>query len=289
MSAIAWMLLAVGLMSSMDAVAKWLAADYAVAQVVWLRYLFGLTALLPLVVAGKMGSLSTARPIIHLFRAGLGLMVTGCFFLALRALPLSIAVTTWFTAPVFVIVFGAILLKEAVTARHVLAIALGLCGLLVMIVPTSTPGASATIEPWGFVAALAAAAGYALSVVLTRDMAATESQIGLSFYPALLGSVAALPLGIGAWSPPPPSDWLLFALLGCLGSLGYVCMCLALSRERAGALAPYEYTAMVWAAAFDLLVFEEAISLPVVAGAAIIIVSTRIAATGALVQRRASG
>src|SRR5690606_24071762 len=131
--------------------------------------------------------------------------------------------------------------------RHLVSVGLGLFGLAVMILPTITIGAPEIREVVGIAAAVGAAACYALAIVLTRDMAATESQISLSFYPAVLGSLAVLPLGLGSWTFPTDTDWMLFALRGLLGSLGYLCVCFALSRERAGALTPYEYTAMIWA------------------------------------------
>lgn len=286
MSAVTWMLVAVGFMSTMDALAKWLAQDYAVTQIVWLRYLFGLLTLLPLAASGRMGPVRTTRPFAHAVRAGFGLAGTICFFLAVRLLPLSLAVTIWFTAPIFVILFGAVLLREKVAGRHMIAVGLGLCGLAVMILPSVSFGAPDFTELAGIAAALGAATCYALSIVLTRDMAATESQISLSLYPAALGALAALPMGLASWTLPAPSDWALFILLGLLGSLGYVCVCLALSRERAGALTPYEYSAMVWAVAYDLLIFDKVITIPAIAGAAIIISATRIAATGSLLPRQ---
>jgi drug/metabolite transporter (DMT)-like permease len=155
-----------------------------------------------------------------------------------------------------------------------------------MILPSVGFGAPDVTELTGIAAALAAAICYALSIVLTRDMAATESQISLSLFPAILGTVAAMPLGIAAWTAPAPGDWMLFALLGLLGSLGYVCVCLALSRERAGALTPYEYSSMIWAVGYDLIIFDKIVTLPVIAGAAIIISATRIAAAGTLLPRQ---
>jgi S-adenosylmethionine uptake transporter len=286
MSAVSWMLIAVGFMSTMDAVAKWLAQDYSVTQVVLLRYAFGLLILLPLAISARLGPVRTARPFAHLVRAGFGLAGTVFFFLAVRMLPLSLAVTIWFTAPIFVILFGAVLLREKVEGRHLTAVGLGLCGLAVMILPSVGFGAPDVTELTGIAAALAAAICYALSIVLTRDMAATESQISLSLFPAILGTVAAMPLGIAAWTAPAPGDWMLFALLGLLGSLGYVCVCLALSRERAGALTPYEYSSMIWAVGYDLIIFDKIVTLPVIAGAAIIISATRIAAAGTLLPRQ---
>jgi S-adenosylmethionine uptake transporter len=286
MSAVWWMLVAVGFMSTMDAVAKWLAQDYAVTQVVWLRYAFGLLTLLPLAISGQMGPLRTARPFAHLVRAGFGLAGTACFFLAVRMLPLSVAVTIWFTAPIFVMLFGAVLLRERIAGRHVTSVALGLCGLVVMILPSVSFGAPDLTELAGIAAALGAATFYALSIVLTRDMSATESQISLSLYPAALGALAALPVGVASWSFPTSVDWMLFVLLGLLGSLGYLCVCLALSRERAGALTPYEYTSMIWAVGFDFLIFDKVVTIPVIAGAVIIVSATRIAATGSLLPRQ---
>lgn len=284
MTASAWMLLAIALMSGMDAVAKHLASEVPVLQVVWLRYVFGVAFLLPVAWAGWLGGLRSRRPYPHLIRALLGLIVTACFFVALQRLPLSAAVAIWFTAPIFVIILGAAALKETVTRHSVIAVGLGFTGIAVLL--PWPDGAHRPGDWMGYLAALAAAAAYAASVVMTRNLAATESQLSLSFYPALLGAFLVSPAGIAAWQPLDAQGWAFAALLGALGSMGYLAICAALARERAAALAPFEYTAMVWAVLFDLLVFDLGLSAKTIAGAAIIIVATRVAAVSSPMRRR---
>ena len=102
----------------MDAIIKWLTADYPVPQLVALRSWFGLPILfLFAVYDGGLKALKTRRPQVHIGRYSLVLILSFSFFWALSQMKLVDAIAITFAAPIFIAVFSVLLLNEPV-GRH---------------------------------------------------------------------------------------------------------------------------------------------------------------------------
>ena len=109
------MLTGVFLFSIMEAMVKWLAADYPVQQIILFRSGF---ALLPCAWfihrAGGIGVLRTRRAHLHALRGGLGLLAMGWVFLAYGRMELADAKAILFAAPLFMTVLSIPFLGEKV-------------------------------------------------------------------------------------------------------------------------------------------------------------------------------
>ncbi len=100
---IALMLAGIAGFAVMDAIIKWLTADYSVAQVVALRSWFGLPLLgLFALYEGGLKSLRTRRPLVHVGRYLLVLALSFSFFWALSQMKLVDAIAITFAAPIFI-------------------------------------------------------------------------------------------------------------------------------------------------------------------------------------------
>jgi drug/metabolite transporter (DMT)-like permease len=105
-----------------DTIIKWLRADYPVGELVSVRGVFTLVAML------VMGGRRTLR--IHDWRAqwlrsGLVLITTVCFVGALRYMPLADAIGIAFAGPMFAVALAAPLLGERVGWRRWTAVGIG--------------------------------------------------------------------------------------------------------------------------------------------------------------------
>ena len=102
-----------------EALVKWLARDYGVAQIVWARYAFhALFTVLIFARGNVLRQARTSRPGLHIGRSALMLVATMCFFTALRHLPLADAIAIVFVAPLLVTAFAIPLLGETVGPRR---------------------------------------------------------------------------------------------------------------------------------------------------------------------------
>lgn len=200
------------------------------------------------------GTLRTRRPWLHVTRSLLGAVSMGASFLSLAYLPVANAQALAYLAPVLVLPLAALLLRETLTSSVVIAVLLGFCGVLFLLWDAfAVPGEGAII---GVLAGLAYAFTMAFVRVHTKTMTLTESSSSIAFYFAIVSALVGLgtlPLG---WIPLDGRlfGWLMIA--GLLGGVGHIVSNEAVARAPVGALAPFEFTGLIWALGFDLLIFS---------------------------------
>jgi drug/metabolite transporter (DMT)-like permease len=265
---IALMLVGIAGFAVMDAIIKWLTADYSVTQVVALRSWFGLPLLcLFALYGGGLKALKTSRPFVHFGRYLLVLTLSFSFFWALSQMKLVDAIAITFAAPIFITALSVPLLKESVGLHRWLAIGAGFCGVLIML----RPGIG--VFQWAALVVLGSAVVYALLMITTRAFKSTESTATLMLYPQLGMSLTGIVFAPFFWVTPSPGDLGLFALAGMFGSVGVMCLTNAFRLGPAALISPFEYSALIWATLLGFLLWDELPDTLTLVGAAIVIAS----------------
>ena len=261
-------LVAVFLFAIADALAKWLGQSYEPIQIVFLRYVFGLIPVALLVWhGGGLGALRTRRPVMHGLRALVTFTALLLLFTGLRRLPLAEAISVAFTAPLFVTALSGPLLGEPVQARHWAAVLVGFLGALIVIQP-GTGGFQ--VES---LIVVASALCFALSALITRRMSRTETNVALLAYTTIGAGLASLPIMPFVWRPPAPDHLWLFLAIGLIGGTAAYFVIQAYRNAPPAIVAPFDYTALIWAALFGWIVWQDRPEPPVWLGAAIIAAS----------------
>lgn len=254
--------------SVMDAIIKWLTADYPVAQVVALRSWFGLPLLsLFALYGGGLKSLKSQRPLAHGLRYFLVLLLSFGFFWGLSQMKLVDAIAITFAAPIFITALSVPILKETVGWHRWLAIGVGFCGVLVML----RPGMG--VFQWAALIVLGSVVGYSLLMITTRAFKETESTAALMLYPQLGMSLTGVFLAPFFWVTPSLFDLGLFAFAGLFGSIGVMCVTHAFRLGPAAVISPFEYSALIWATLLGYFFWEELPDTITLMGAAIVISS----------------
>jgi drug/metabolite transporter (DMT)-like permease len=258
------------LFTVIDTLVKWLSArGYATWQLVFCRSLFSFIPILLLIrLRGGPRLLRTARLKDHLVRAAVGLGALWTWFYSYRQLPLADAYALAFSAPLFMTALSVPLLGERVGVHRWGAVAVGFAGVLAMVQPGG--GVFDAAAGWVLVSAVL----YALAMIQVRGLGTTEPALTTVFYFTALCTVASalsLPL-VGRW----PETWLdggLMVAVGLLGGVAQICLTQAYRLAPVATIAPFDYTAMVWAVLLGLAVFGEAPGWPVLIGSAVVIAS----------------
>lgn len=266
--AISYLLCGVMAGLGLDLCAKWLLADYPLEQFVFLRSMFGLFFFLFSVRwYGGFGSLKTRRWQWHLLRT---LLATGAmfgFFYGLARMPLVNALTIAFTAPLMVTAMSVPFLGEHVGWRRWLAVIVGFGGVLVVL----RPGAGMiTLASFAVIFAAACYAGLAITA---RKLAATESSFALAVYVVTGPFLVSAFLLQDRFVAPTAGGWFFFALAGLCSALAWFGIIGGYRRAPPAMLAPFEYTALIGAAAAGYWIWNEVPDRWVLLGAAIIIAS----------------
>lgn len=251
----------------LDVTAKYLSREYSILQVAWARYVFALAViLLVLPPAQRRRPLGSARPGLQLVRAILLVAVTLMFFLAISYVPLADVTAVGFATPLIVTALGALVLKENVGVRRWAAVAVGFCGVLIVVRPSGT-------MHWAILVALAFAVANAVFQLLTRVLARYDSPHVSTSYLAVVGGLGLTVAVPFVWRSPDVLGWALHVFAGLMGGIGHYLLASAFSHAPASTLAPFAYLQLVWIAIAGLIVFGDFPDGWTVLGAAIVVAS----------------
>lgn len=222
-------------------------------EIIFFRNLFAFVPL-GLYIARTTGFsvLKTQRPFGHLTRAAVGLTGMVCGFSAVQHLPLTEATALQFTSPLFMTALSAMMLSEKVGRHRWAAVFVGFLGVLIMARPI--PG---EMNVPGVTLGVLSALGAAGAMVAIRQIADTEKGPTIVFY-FTLGGVALGAAGSAFnWVTPDPFTLSLLIVAGLIGGVGQLFLTEALRQAPIGVIAPFDYTQLIWAAGFSLLIWGE--------------------------------
>lgn len=258
----------IGCITFNDSMMKLVVNDHPIGQAIFIRGLFVLLLIILLVY--RQGNFHVLR--IHSLRlqvwsAVLLVFPIFLFIYSLSQLPLSIATIIFFTNPLFVCLLAPIWLGERITWLLGSAVALGFIGATLVLNPTSSA------FEWVLLAPLAVALLSAVRELVLRHAMAHETAVSTLFYATLAVTVVAactFPLG---WVAMDWQEYGLLALAACGFGLGIYSMTESLRFAAASLVAPYKYSAIVWALLLGYLFWAELPTPMVWVGTALIIAS----------------
>jgi drug/metabolite transporter (DMT)-like permease len=264
LAGIGLMLLSVFMFSFGDALGKFMVATYSVGQLLCLRACAALIVLAPAVwrQRGKFARLE--RPYLQLFRVLLSTLEVAAFFLATVYLPLADVVTCYLACPIFVTALSALVLREHVGWRRWSAILVGFVGVLIALRPSAQ-----TISMPALIA-LGGSLSFSVLMLITRSLRATPDLVMATSQFVGTFVVGALMAPFG-WVTPSAGSLVLFAVAGCISVSALLCVNRSLKLAPASVVVPYQYSMIVWAVMFGLIVFGDVPSWDMIVGAAIII------------------
>lgn len=266
---IGMMLLAILLLSCMDAGLKLLSAHYPPMQVTALRCLasWPLVALWVYATVG-LRPMFKVRWSLHVVRGVIGVATLTAFISGIRHLPLTTVYTLFFFAPLVIAALSGLLLGERVGAHRWIAILIGFGGVLVALRPTGEGALT-----WAGLLILLAAVGYALAAIMVRILGRTDSTQSMVFWMLSMMAPAAALLAAPGWVSVTSQHYLLIAGVGLVGALGQYAITEAFARGEASVVAPFEYSALGWGLCLDLAIWGVLPDAMTWVGAAIIVAS----------------
>ncbi|TAM88762.1 MAG: DMT family transporter [Candidimonas sp.] len=246
------MLLGVLALSVSDALVKFLDGRYAALQILFLRAGVALPVVTALALAlGGRRSLRTPQPALHAWRGLLNVGGAWTFYLGLSHLPLAATTSIAYVAPVFVVLLSALLLHEPLAPRRLIAVAMGFAGVTIIARPGGAAFQTASLLP------LCTAVTYALMMISARRMNPRHSFPALMFYTVLpQAALAALALP-WTWQAVAPADWPVMLGISLFSTLGISLVSQSFRLAPAAAVAPFDYTGLLWATFWGWLIWDQ--------------------------------
>lgn len=238
------------------------------AVLVFFRCLFGLIFFLPFLLKEGFGNVKTKRPLLHILRVSFTCSAIACTYYGYRNLPLAMATSLGFTAPLMTTALAILVLKEVVTLRKWALIIVGYMGVLVIVHP-----ADFTFNNAVYVLLLANlfASG---SIICGKKLTATESTISMMFYVNVISTLLSGSVAYFMWVTPSTHDFIILIFLGLMGVTAQFCYIRSLQNANPSFLAPFEYSCLIIAIPIGFLIFSELPTLWTLIGAGVIISAT---------------
>lgn len=257
--------------TGMTVLIKFLGSDYPPALQTFYRQAAGFAVLLPVILRLRGRAFATTRPGILLFRSAAGTVALMLSFYAYQELPLADANALSFTRTLWLVPLAAIVVREKVGPLRVSAAVVGFLGVLLM----ARPGAGGDLAlGLPALAMLLASFLFALTITGMKVMTRDHSPTVLLVWAMTLGLIFSIPGGMLTWRVPAPVDFALLCAMGVLGTITQACYIKGMQVGDAAAMAPIDYTRLVFAAAAGFLLFHEIPTAWTLAGAAIVVGST---------------
>ena len=192
------------------------------------------------------------------------------YFAALPQVDFAVAAAAFYTLPLFITLFAALFLGEAIDARGWLAIAIGFAGVLLILQPQAD-----AFNAWATLP-LVSALLYAGAMVMTRSKCRHEKPAVLSLWLNIsfvaVGAAALLvlklwqpgtalvdwnPFLFGAWTPMWLDEWRVMGILAVAIMAGSLGAAYAYQKGPASTIAIFDFSYVGFAAIWGFTLFAE--------------------------------
>jgi drug/metabolite transporter (DMT)-like permease len=270
---IAFQLGATFLFTLMGALVRYLSDRVPIGEQIFARSFLALIPLL-IMLAWRQEIRSAIRmksPARHFTRALTGIAAMILMFLGLQRLPLADSTAISFIAPLFNVALAAIFLGEVVRFWRWSAVFVGFAGVLVMLSPHLGTSAMTSSAAIGAIMTLVGAFFVAAAMTQVRAMTTTETTASLVFSFQIFATVVGLLIFPWTWIWPSPGDALALLGIGVFGGIAQILLTDSYRHAPASVVAPFSYTAMIWAVVLGYFMFSELPDAIVLIGAAIVV------------------
>ncbi|MGL5010696.1 MAG: DMT family transporter [Paracoccaceae bacterium] len=249
-----FMVVAMAAFTINDMFMKLITQDIPLFQAITLRGTLTVAALALLVLTTAKGRFAVPRsdtPTVAL-RAVAEAVATFTFIAALMHMPLGNLSAILQSLPLLVTLTAALVFGDRIGWRRMTAIAIGFVGVLIII----RPGTSG-FDVWSLVG-LASVATVVVRDLSTRRLSPGIPSVTVAFWTSILLTASSALLSLTeTWVAPQTSTLLMIpaATIGVV--LGYLTIIRAMRVGDIGFVAPYRYTALLWAVALGWLAFGD--------------------------------
>jgi drug/metabolite transporter (DMT)-like permease len=262
-----WMIISCVAFASMWVMIRYASKELHAFQIVFFRNFLGIIVLLPMLLANP-GLLRLDRAPAHLRRAASGFVATMGTFYAVAHAPLATALSINYTAPLFATVGAVLFLGETIRIRRVAALVAGFVGMLIVVRPGAVP------MTLGVAAAMISAVSTAFSIVAIRALVAFDDSRAVAAWAFILTVIPSAIVAAFVWTTPPPSTWLLLAMIGTAAAIGQLSLSRAFSLAEASAILPYDFVRFGLIAIAGIMLFGERLDALTLLGGVIILGAT---------------
>lgn len=252
----------------MTSLIKHVGQSIPVVEILFLRQILVLVIISPVILKNIDTVFKTKVFRFHILRGSISVIAMLTGFTAVVYLPLAEVTAISFARTLFTTILAIFFLKEVVGIRRWSSVIVGFIGVLIIVRPE--PG---NINAY---ALLAIASAFFVSNIniLMRKLSQIENPSTIMAYQSIIVILAMSGPAIYLWVTPTWDEAFFIVVIGCLMSLMQWVFIQAFKVGEAAAIAPMEYSRLVYAAVIGIVFFAEIPTLWTLTGAGIIMAST---------------
>ena len=205
----------------------------------------------PLILRSGRAVWETARPGLHVVRGVFGGSSMLLWYLALSMVPVADATALSFGAVLFTTIGAILILGERSDLRRWLGVAVGFVGTFIIL----RPGIQG-ITP-GTLMVVVSTMLWASALLCIKVLSRTESSVTIVFYAGLCNTLLTVVPAMLVWRWPSLEQLGVLVAIGSLAAVGQLAMAQSFREAEATVVMPFDFTRLIWAAAFGFLVFGE--------------------------------
>jgi drug/metabolite transporter (DMT)-like permease len=175
------------------------------------------------------------------------------YFFTLQNISLPSAVILHYTAPIFAAIIGIFLVKEPMSPRQWLSLALSFAGVILI------NGLSLTEASWYVLSGLTGAFFRGLSSTIVRKIENMEHPLVVTFYAYLITVPLAGAYMLYGFVMPQAGDWIILSAISVLGYISHYYAVKAYQTGPVALVAATAYVAIVYALLFSYVFLGEAL------------------------------
>ncbi len=208
------------------------------------------------------------------------------YYISLPHVELSIAAAAFYTLPLFITLFAALLLSDEIGWLGWLAILLGFIGVILILEPRAEDFNRYALLP------ICSAILYALAMILTRSKCRLESVPVLSLWLnftmiviGIIGTIFVMVLNsspsvvseqkflLGSWSSMGATEWSVIGLLAIAILIGSLGAAFAYQNGVPATIATFDFAYVGFAALWGFFLFHETLTLKTITGIMLIVIA----------------
>jgi drug/metabolite transporter (DMT)-like permease len=242
-----WMFGMVASLSLLAIAARELAPRHNPMELQVVRHGMSLLILAPFVIRAGLRSFQTTNLKLQLFRNVSHFAATIGWYTAVTLLPLAEVFAIEFTTPVWVAVLAVLFLGEKMNVGRVVALVLGIAGILVILRPGFNDVGPGT---WMMVAT---AFGFAIANACTKGLTRTDSVLTVLLWMSMLQGLMAVVGASFDWTAPTVDEipWLI--VIGVTGLGAHYSLAKALTLADVSLVNPVDFLRLPLIAVVDSL------------------------------------
>lgn len=208
-----------------------------------------------------------------IIRGVAGTIALTIFFYTIHYLPLAIATTVQYLAPIFTVIFAIVLLKEKVKTLQWFFIALSFLGVSLIgldkLVETTKATESISYLWLGLGILSAVFSGIAYVAIL--KLKATDAPIVIVSYFPMIAIPVMIVFCLFEFTMPQGIEWLLLLIIGIFTQFAQILLTKAFHEGTASTITPFQYLGAIYAFLIGYFVFDETLSTIVNVGIVMVV------------------